>query len=100
MLTLGGHISTMEAQVVSETLERLVAERIQRIVVDMSGVDLITSDGLGALIRARKSSNEMGGTVVLCGLHGNILDVFRMTRLDKIFLLYDSVDSAVTALSK
>lgn len=100
VLTLSGHISTTESQVVSEALQRLMSEGSQRLVVDMAGVDLITSDGLGALIRARKTSAEVGGTLVLSGVKGNILDVFRMTRLDKIFTLYESVDSAVAALSK
>ncbi len=97
VMTLSGHISTAESRLVSENLERIIAEKTLNLVVDMSGVDIITSDGLGALIRARKSSGEAGGTVVLSGLQGNILDIFRMTRLDKIFSLYDSVDEAVAS---
>lgn len=100
LLTLGGHISTSESQVVSETLQRLVSEGATKIVVDMKNVDIITSDGLGALIRARKSAAEIGGKLVLSGVRGNILDVFKMTRLDKIFSLYDTADTAVAAVSK
>ena len=100
LLTLGGHISTSESQVVSETLQRLVSDGATKIVVDLANVDIITSDGLGALIRARKASTEAGGSLALSGVKGNILDVFRMTRLDKIFPLYDSVGTAVKALQK
>jgi len=100
ILTLSGHIATPESQVLSEALERLVADRAQKIVVDLYGVELITSDGLGALIRARKAVSEVGGTLVLSGIHGNILDVFKMTRLDKIFSLYPSVDTAVEAICR
>lgn len=100
VLTLGGHITTAESQVVSENLSRLVADGTNPIVVDMTNVDIITSDGLGALIRARKASAEAGGTLALSGVKGNILDVFRMTRLDKIFPLYDSVGAAIKALQK
>jgi len=99
VLALSGHIATVESQLVSENLERLVSDEVAKIVVDMKNVDLITSDGLGALIRARKSSSEAGGRLVLAGVHGNILDIFRMTRLDKIFSLYDTVDEAVAAVS-
>ena len=100
VITLSGHISTHESQVVSENLERLVSDQGSKVIVDMEKVDLITSDGLGALIRARKSASEAGGTMVLSGIQGNILDVFRMTRLDKIFSLYETIDDAVAALSK
>lgn len=100
VLTLGGHITTAESQIVSENLSRLVSDSPKPIVVDMANVDIITSDGLGALIRARKASAESGGTLALSGVKGNILDVFRMTRLDKIFPLYDSVNAALNALQK
>ena len=100
VLTLGGHIATAESHVVSENLTRLVAEGPRAVVVDMYNVDLITSDGLGALIRARKAASESGSALLLAGVRGNILDIFRTTRLDKIFPLYDSVDAAVSSLPK
>jgi len=100
ILALGGHIATPESRVVGENLERIISEGSKAIVVDMQNVDLITSDGLGALIRARKAASESGAALALCGVRGNILDVFRMTRLDKIFSIYDSVDAAVSALPK
>lgn len=99
IVTLSGHIATPESQVVSEAFDRLIADSISKIVVDMKGVEIITSDGLGALIRARKAVTEAGGQLVLSGLEGNIRSVFKMTRLDKIFTLYDSVAQAVAALS-
>jgi anti-sigma B factor antagonist len=100
LMSLSGHIATAESQVLSDAFDRLISDRIQRIVVDMKGVEIITSDGLGALIRARKAVAENGGRLVLSGLEGNIRSVFKMTRLDKIFTLYDTVPSAVAALGE
>ncbi len=37
--------------------------------------------------------------MVLAGLVGNIRDVFKMTRLDKIFSVYDDAGAAVSAVS-
>lgn len=88
----------MESQVVNEMFERLIADGCTCIAVDMSRVEIITSDGLGVLIRARKAVGDHGGRLVLSGLTGNIRDVFKMTRLDKIFTLYDSVDVAAASL--
>ena len=98
LMCLSGHIATAESQVLSEAFDRLIADGIQRIVVDMKRVEIITSDGLGALIRARKAVTENGGRLVLSGLEGNIRNVFKMTRLDKIFSLYDTAPSAIAAL--
>ena len=98
VVTLAGHISTMESQVVGEAFDRLIADGCTSIAVDMSRVEIITSDGLGVLIRARKAVGDHGGKFVLSGLTGNIRDVFKMTRLDKIFTLYESVDAAAASL--
>ena len=99
VVTLSGHIATTESQLVSEAFDRLIADGVARIVVDMRGVEIITADGLGALIRARKAITEAGGLLVLSGIVGNIRSVFKMTRLDKIFTLYDSAPAAVEALN-
>jgi len=99
VVTLSGHIATAESQVVSETFERLIADGVVKICVDMQGIDIITSDGLGALIRARKAASDNAGQLVLACVEGNILDIFRMTRLDKIFSLFDSVETALASLA-
>lgn len=100
IVTLTGHIATPESQVVSNEFERIIAEGVTKIAVDLKGVNLITSDGLGALIRARKAATENGGMLVLSGVEGNIRDVFKMTRLDKIFTICDTVEEAANALTQ
>lgn len=99
ILTLKGHISTAESQVLSESLDAVICDNFATVVVDMADVEIITSDGLGALIRARKAASEAGGQLILSGLRGNIRDLFKMTRLDKIFTIVDSVDGALAAAS-
>lgn len=63
-------------------------------IVDMLGVELLDSTGLGALIAALRSVREVGGTVHLVVTNPQILKILRLTGLDKIFCIYPTIDEA------
>ena len=76
LVTVSGHLAAGEINYLSAALEDLFAKQAPGlIVVDLKGVQIITSEGLGVLIRARKTASESGGNLVLCGLSGNVLDL-------------------------
>jgi len=100
LVTVTGQVTAAETNHLSAALEDLAAKKAGLIIVDLSGVNLITSEGLGVLIRARKDAAEYDGRLVLCGLAGNVLDVFKMTRLDKVFAMYESPSAALSAASQ
>lgn len=56
-----------------------------RIMVDLSGVTYINSGGLRCLVSAWRKARAEEGDVVLFGLNGRILDVFKMAGFDKVF---------------
>ncbi len=99
LVTVAGHLVAAESSYLAAALEDLIAGKESLIIVDMSRVKLITSEGLGVLIRARKDASEYDGRLVLCGLSGNVLDIFKMTRLDKVFAMYESPAAALSAAS-
>ena len=68
------------------------------VVVDLSGVDLITSQGLGLLI---KNAEAIGGPdrFVLAALQPRVRDVFQALGLDQFFVITDTVDRALRLLS-
>ena len=71
-----------------------------QLIIDFSNVKFLTSSVLGLLIRISKNVNETGGTLRLCSIAPKILDVFRITRLDKIFEIMSDVDDAMVGLKK
>ncbi len=97
LVTVKGSLAASDVNFLSAALEDLLAGQAKVVIVDLDGVDIITSEGLGVLIRARKNISDYGGSLILCGLKGNVLDVFKMTRLDKVFTTYDSPASALAA---
>ena len=71
-----------------------------QLIIDFSNVKFLTSSVLGLLIRISKRVCETEGTLRLCSISPKIMDVFRITRLDKIFEIMSGVDDAMVGLKK
>jgi len=66
-----------------------------KLVIDFKNIRFLSSAVLGLLIRVSKKVSEQGGGLRLCGINPKILEIFRITRLDKIFDIRPDVKSAV-----
>ena len=76
--------------------ERLMAGEVT-LVVDLLAVDFIESTGLGALIGGRRRAHALKGSLVLVCTEEQMLKIFRITGLDKVFQIYESVEAATAA---
>ena len=68
------------------------------IALDLSEVDFIDSRGLGAIVSALKQLKGRGDLVIV-GARPEVLNLFRLTRMDKVFRMFPRADDAVAALS-
>jgi anti-sigma B factor antagonist len=68
------------------------------IALDLSEVDFIDSSGLGAIVSALKQLKGRGDLVIV-GARPEVLNLFRLTRMDKVFRMFPRADDAVAALS-
>ena len=59
-----------------------------QLVLDLCEVKFLDSSGLGAIVSIRKMVGNEGG-MVLCGLTGQVRSVFRLTRMDTIFDIFE-----------
>lgn len=74
-------------------------DKIQ-LIVDFSNVKFLTSSALGLLIRISKKIYEKEGKLRLCAIDPKIMEVFRITRLDKIFEIYSDLEDALIGLKR
>ncbi len=65
------------------------------LIINFCNIKFLTSSALGLLIRVIKKMHETGGKLKLCSIDPKILEVFTITRLDKVFEIYDSQAEAV-----
>jgi anti-sigma B factor antagonist len=66
----------------------------KHIVVDLEGVDFIDSSGLGALVSGLRRVKELDGWVRIVCRREQILKVFKITGLDRVFPIHATVAEA------
>lgn len=64
------------------------------VILNLGNVDFIDSSGLGAIVAAMK---QVGGArkLDLSDLRENVDKVFRLTRMDTVFKIHDSLEDAL-----
>ena len=72
------------------------ADGMGRVVLDMSHVDFLDSSGLGAVVAVMK---HLGSErpLDLAGLTPTVQKVFRLTRMDRVFRIFEDADTAMQA---
>lgn len=75
------------APALAEEIDKVVAARPTKVVVDLSGLDLIDSSGVAALVKLYKGVRNTGGTVTIAGARDQPLAIFKLLRMDKVFNL-------------
>jgi len=68
------------------------------IVLNLAEVRFIDSSGLGAIVSTLKLLGREGD-LVLCGVTGPVMSLFKLTRMDKVFQMFASENDALAALA-
>ncbi len=94
-----GRIDTLAADEMDQALQAAVAGGIHRIVVDMSGVDYISSAGLRSLAAALVKCRDEGGDMKLAALNERVTRVFRIIGFDTLMSVHDTPEAAIADFS-
>ncbi len=79
-------------------LYALVEEQSRnRMVISFQNVTRFSTALLGKLVSLKKRAAEKDGDVKLCAVPPGIMDVFRITGLDRAFDIFDDEMEAITA---
>ena len=98
VFTLVGRLDAYAAPSARAQIIASLDERAPCAVVDLAGVTIIDSSGLGALVAAMKRAREAGGDVALAGMQESVRIIFELTRLDCSFAIAPDVPSAIERL--
>jgi anti-sigma B factor antagonist len=79
-------LDSLHIERIGQELYELV-DRFDRrqIVLDFSGVRFLSSQALAVLLTLRRKLEAVKGRVVICGLRSDLREIFRITKLEKIF---------------
>lgn len=98
ILDVSGNIDMANSPTVRKALLHEIREgRAPRVLVNLSGVAYIDSSGVASLVEGLKASRELGSRLVLFGLNESAREVLKISRLLKLFEVYDDEQQAIAS---
>jgi len=99
LLKLDGSLDAATATKLKPEVVAIEQAKQTKVVVDLSGVTLIDSTGVGILISLFKRLRALEGHVYFAGLNGQPKEIFRLLRLDRSLDLFPTVEEAGERIS-
>jgi anti-sigma B factor antagonist len=101
VVTLDGRIVLgEESQALRVELKNLVAEGKKKIVLNMDNIKYIDSAGLGILVASHVCAKAQGASLKLSNLGSRFREVLQITKLFKVFDVYNTEAAAIASFSK
>ncbi|MHB8842472.1 MAG: anti-sigma B factor antagonist [Candidatus Aquicultor secundus] len=98
IIILEGEVDVYTAPKLKSRLIDLVDEGKYNIIIDLQKVEFMDSSGLGVLVGGLKRVKSHQGSISLVCTQENILKIFRITGLVKVFPIFSSEDEAINSL--
>lgn len=71
----------------------------EQLVLDLGGIEYISSAGLRVLMLAAREVKAQGGTLVVCGLQPIVREIFEISRFNVVFRVLPDQRRALAELS-
>jgi anti-sigma B factor antagonist len=94
-----GRIDLSNADAFRDDLTAAMAKAKTAVVVDLSGVDYISSAGLRSLMIVHKAAKTEGKTLALAALQPLLLEIFAISRFNLVFPMFETVRAAFDKLA-
>lgn len=98
VVAASGRVGATTVAVLEQALEQSLAVPRPRVVVDLAGVDYLSSAGLAALDRAAAAARTVDGRLVVCGLQEAVRVSFEVSGGGGGLDLADDVPAALARL--
>ena len=81
-----------------QSMTELVSTGVTRIVLDISQVQFMDSSSLGAVVNLLKLLGARG-ELIIAGASGVVSELFKLTRMDRVFRMVSTVDALTLEVS-
>ena len=99
VLKVTGEIDIYTAPMFKQAVVNMVTEGSKNVIIDLSGVTFMDSSGFGTLLGATRRLRPSGGGLHLAAPNSTIQRMLRLTRLDSIMRIYDTIEEAARAVA-
>jgi len=95
VVTLAGEIDLYTCPEFKQELLRVIADGASLVVIDLTATTFIDSTALGVIIRGVERLKLKDGRLVVVCADPNIVKIFEVTGLNRLFSVYGSRDEAL-----
>jgi anti-sigma B factor antagonist len=95
LVKASGRAGGPESEHFEEQLAGIVARKPALIVLDLSGLEYLSSMGISALIRLQRAMKEIGGKVRLAGVPAPIMTLFQAAKIDTLIPVFHTAEDAL-----
>ncbi len=78
-------------------LGEIKEKRTPRVFLNLKNVRFIDSSGIASLVEGLKASRDLGSRLILYGLNKTVREVMQLSRLQKIFEIYEDEEQALAS---
>lgn len=84
-------------QIGDEITDLVESAPLPKLLISFSNVDHLSSAALGTMITINNKVKSKQGQLRLANIDPQIYEVFKITKLDKLFQIHDSTDAALAS---
>jgi serine/threonine-protein kinase RsbW len=100
IFTLSGRLDAIGTEAAIQDVDKAIDEGARTILLDLQGVTFLSSSGLRALLLTRKKVLALNGSLSLCELRPEVLEVFEITGFTQVFTIHPTREDALAALQR
>jgi len=99
LIRVSGRVTLTDGTAVfDDTLQRLIGQGYNKLIIDLADVPYIDSTALGMILRAHATVRRRGGALKLLHLHGHVRELFELTRLLTVIEAFEAEAEALASM--
>ena len=93
-----GEVDLYSSPELRKTILNFTKEKAPAIIVDLAKVTYMDSSGIATLVEGLQQTGKYKGKFAIANLRSGVKEVFELSRLDKVFDIYENEELALSAL--
>jgi anti-anti-sigma factor len=98
-VSLAGTLDAPGAMAIENGFQEVLTGQGGQVIIDLSGVDYMSSYGLRMLMVGAKALHDMRGGLHLAAANPRVMEVIRVAGYDTMFPVYETVQDAILTLT-
>jgi len=99
LMEVSGRLTFFEASALRDSVQQLLRERRNNILLNLSGLNYLDSSGIGELARLYVTVVKQGGAMKVVGLTPRVEEVLKVAHLSQVFPEFPDEQTALRSFS-